>query len=335
MINVKLKEQLMDYMDSLDIPYGFVECRRFLELKLYFDLKVQKNYLTEFEDYDVENRINPFLHYNEGKSIISIGVPYLRKDEEYNDLFSKYTQGDDYHKVVSLYLHSIGDIIKNHGYDYKIFCDTNKLPERYIAYLSGVGHIGRNSLLYTEKYGSYVFLGEIITNAILCESKPFEYYENKFNYINEFKECGICKRCLYKCPNKVLFEKNFRTCISNLTQQKRLSKEECNNLNSMIFGCDVCQDNCPKNKNIDYSHIDMFKVKDFIKNISDEEILNMDNKFFFENFKGVACSWRGKKTLIRNVIIKNKKNKEFLSGINFSSEELNNYRDLFLNDIEE
>lgn len=335
MVDMKLRDELICYIDSLDIPYGFVECRKFLELKPYFDLKVKNDYLTEFEDCNIENRITPFLHYEEGKSIISIGVPYLRKDEKYNNLFSKYTQGEDYHKVVSYYLNSIGEIIRNHGYEYRIFCDTNKLPERYIAYLCGVGHIGRNSLLYTEKYGSYVFLGEIITNAYLCENKTLDYYEQKFSDIEKFEECGICKRCLYKCPNKVLFDKNFRTCISNLTQQKKLTKEECDNLNGMIFGCDVCQDNCPKNKNIEYSREEMFNVQEFMKSVYDEEILNMDNKFFLDNFKKVACSWRGKKTLIRNAIIKNKNNSKFLREIKFKSEELNNYRDLFLGDIEE
>ncbi len=335
MVDIKLKNEIIKHLDDLDIPYGFTPCRRFKELIPYFKDKFDKNYVTEFEDKDIEKRINPFLYYEEGKSIISIGVPYYRENEPYNNMFSKYTQGDDYHYIVKDYLDSICKILCEFGYEYKSFCDTNNLPERYISYLCGVGHIGRNSLIYTKKYGSYVFLGEIITNAKLIDVKEDGYYQNKFDEISLFKECGICRKCLYKCPNKVLFDKDFKTCVSNLTQQKSLSKEEINGLNSMIFGCDICQDNCPKNKNICYSNEEKFNVHEFIRDINEDQILNMDNKFFKENFKKLSCSWRGKKTLIRNAMIRYKGDKNVLGKLKFGSGDLNYYRDLFLKDFEE
>lgn len=327
----ELRKTLINYMDSLDILYGFTECRKFIELYDYLKIKSDRRYLTEFESLDIENRVNPFLYLENGETIISIAIPYYRENSSYNKMFSKYTQGEDYHKVVLSYLEKISHLIELNGYEYRLFCDTNNLPERYIAYLCGIGHIGRNSMVYTSKYGSYVFLGEIITNAKLSTTNSYGYYKRKFDDIGLFEECGICKKCLHKCPQKVLFDKNFRLCVSSLTQQKKLESHDLEGLNGMIFGCDICQDECPKNKSVEYSRVDRFDVLEFIKNISDEDIINMNNSFFKENFKKVACSWRGKKILKRNSLIKNRYNKDFLCRLSLeNNEELNNYKNLFL-----
>lgn len=333
MLDIKLREGLINLFEYLKIfHYGFTSCREFFELKSYFENKVKNLYLTEFEEKDVEKRINPFLYFENGKTIISIAIPYLHKNENYKKDISKYTQGMDYHFVVFDYLDKVCNFIKEFGYDCKYFCDTNNLPERYIAYLSGVGHIGRNSLIYTKRYGSYVFLGEIITNGILCENKPNSYYEEKFKEVLEFKKCGKCYNCIKNCPNNVLIEKNFNKCVSNLTQQKHLNLEEMKNLNGMIFGCDVCQDSCPKNKVVDYAFDERFKIQEFLKNVDDKTIINMDNKYFKENFKKLSCSWRGKNLLKRNVIIKNKEDLEFLENLNFNNVDyLNNYKNTLLN----
>ena len=332
MVNIELKNKLEEHIKSLNIEcYGFTECRKFIELEEYFKYKINNSYLTGFENTDINRRINPFLYYEEGKSIISVAIPYLREGQEYNKFFSKYTQGKDYHYVVLKYLNKIGEFLKEQGYEYKSFCDTNDLPERYISYISGVGHIGRNHLLYTKKYGSYVFLGEIITNAVLCEKLPEEYYINKSKEIPEYKQCGKCSNCIKKCPNQVLQIKNYNKCVSNLTQKKNLNDEEVNKLNGMIFGCDVCQDSCPKNKNVEYSFEEEFNVNTFLNDTSETSMVNMDNKFFKENFKLLACSWRGKNLLRRNFIIKNKLNKEFVENVDSNnSEYLEYYKKLFL-----
>lgn len=336
MVDFNLKNKIIKFIESLNIfCYGFTECRIFEELIDYFKQKRDNNYFTEFEGVNIENRINPFLYFGEGKTIISIAVPYLRENNEYREDFSKYTHGLDYHYVVKDYLNKISDFIGEHGYRCEIFCDSNNLPERYIAYLCGVGHIGRNSLIYTKKYGSYVFLGEIITNANLCENLSQDYYDIKFNEIKEFKNCGKCSNCIKKCPNNVLVEKNFNKCVSNLTQKKKLNFNEMNNLNGMIFGCDVCQDVCPKNKKIDYSFDGRFDTISFLENITDRDIIDMGNKFFKENFKKLSCSWRGKNLLKRNVIIKNKNDIDFIKGLKFENNDyLNQYKNDILGDKE-
>lgn len=332
MINLKLKHEITKFIESLGIKcFGFTKCRKFDELYDYYESKKLNKFFTEFEEEDIEKRINPFLYMENGETIISIAVPYYREGFSYNENFSKYTQGLDYHHVVGNYLKQICEFLKLNGYEGKSFCDSNNLPERYIAYLCDYGHIGRNSLFYTELYGSYVFLGEVITNAKLCDELKKEDYIRKYNDISNFKHCGKCNNCIRKCPNDVLIEKNFRKCVSNLTQQKHLDDEEINKLNGMIFGCDICQDVCPKNRNREFSFDDKFDVQELFNFIDDFTIANMDNKFFKENFKKVSCSWRGKNLLKRNVIIKNKNDIDFIENLNYLNVEyLNNYKNRIL-----
>ena len=110
-----------------------------------------------------------------GKTIISIAFPYLY-DKVYNEnaSFSKYTLGKDYHIVATQYLKKICKFIEDMGGRAMFFVDSNSLPERYIAQLSGVGFIGKNNALITEKYGSYVFLGEIITDLVVEPDKTIK-----------------------------------------------------------------------------------------------------------------------------------------------------------------
>ena len=163
-----LDRKIRNYIYSLGLDtFGAIECRKFEEIKEQLEMNKRLKLKNPFEEEDIEKRINPFLLYEDGKSIISIAFPYLypTKGEE-NPYFSKYTMGSDYHLVVKSYLNKILEYIKSFGGDGIALVDSNPLPERYLAKLCGVGFIGKNNMIITEKYGSYVFLGEIITNIV-------------------------------------------------------------------------------------------------------------------------------------------------------------------------
>ena len=130
---------------------------------------------NEFEETDIEKRINPMWYMERGKTIISIAFPYLWVENNIENGFSKYTKGLDYHRVVKKYLDKICDFIKSKGGEAISFVDSNTLPERYIAYLANIGFIGKNNMIITEKYGSYVFLGEIITDLELANEEIREF----------------------------------------------------------------------------------------------------------------------------------------------------------------
>ncbi|MEG1870736.1 MAG: DUF1730 domain-containing protein, partial [Peptostreptococcaceae bacterium] len=215
------KESIIRFISELELDaFGFTKCRRFNELEEYFVTRKKNNLFNEFEEQDIEKKINPKLLMEDGETIISIAFPYYyeQEKEEGECSFSIYTKGLDYHKVVGAYLKKICAFIKSLGGEAQGFVDSNPLPERYIASLSGVGFIGKNNTLITEKYGSYVFLGEIITNLKLQEDEPNNYH------------CMGCNLCMEKCPTSVIIDDserfNSKLCVSYLTQKKHLADSE-------------------------------------------------------------------------------------------------------------
>lgn len=289
------KSQIINFCNELGLDtIGFCNCRIFDELKAFFEERKLKGTENEFEEKDIQKRINPLLHMRNGKTIISIAFPYAYDLSDASDVyFSKYTWGKDYHTVVSDYLKKICDYIKNLGGEAIYFVDSNELPERYIAYLCGIGFIGKNNMLITEKYGSYVFLGEIITDLNLEADKPIT------------QKCGDCTLCLKACPTKAINIGGScpNICLSYITQKKHIEDSWFKKLDGRLFGCDSCQNVCPYNKGVQLSKIEEFVPYEYMKNISLEELLSIDNKTFKEKYRNTSCGWRGKNILQRNALI--------------------------------
>jgi epoxyqueuosine reductase len=291
------KNSIINFCENLGLDtVGFCECRRFEESRAFFQNRKLKALENEFEEQDIEKRINPFIHMEEGKTIISIAFPYLHNFEENSDLyFSKYTRGRDYHIVASDYLKRICTHIESLGGKAMYFVDSNPLPERYIAYLCGIGFIGKNNLIITEKYGSYVFLGEIITDLKIEPSKPIE------------QKCGDCSLCLSTCPTKSINSAGScpNICLSYITQKKQIEDSWFKKLEGRMFGCDSCQNICPYNKAIELSKIAEFTPHKHMENVTLEELIKIDNKVFKEKYAVTSCGWRGKNILQRNALINN------------------------------
>lgn len=290
------KEKIIEFAKehSLD-TIGFTQCREFEELRKWLEYRKKSGLFNEFEEPDIEKRINPRLLMEEGKTIISIAFPYYYEGLEKDNEFSIYTRGEDYHKVVSKYLKQICVFIQGLGGKAQAFVDSNPLPERFIAVLCGIGFIGRNNTLITEKYGSYVFLGEIITDLVIQEDKPI------------VKGCKECNLCMEKCPTSAIIKdsKNFNSsqCVSYLTQKKYLEDTEISLIKGKIFGCDICQNICPHNKNIVKSVLKEFEPKDYMVEINLNELIRINNGEFKDKYKNHSCGWRGKNILIRNSMI--------------------------------
>lgn len=322
------KENIINYCNSIGLDtLGFIKCREFTELREFFYKRKNLGLENEFEEKDIDKRINPFNYMSEGKTIISIAFPYLHDLDYFDNGFSVYTRGKDYHKVVKSYLGKICGYIESIGGKAIPFVDSNFLPERYIAYLARVGFVGKNNLIITEKYGSYVFLGEIITDMeIDCD-------ERDFKELSYFKECGECELCYKACPSKSInsYKKNSNICVSYLTQKKDLEDRHIKLLNGRVFGCDSCQNTCPYNEKINFSGINEFYPFDFMNKENSHELANINNRGFKESFLNTSCGWRGKNVLKRNALIKINNNNEDIKLIKTDSPYLKDYVDRLLN----
>ncbi|MEQ8156206.1 MAG: tRNA epoxyqueuosine(34) reductase QueG [Clostridiaceae bacterium] len=320
------RRKILDYCNSLGLELaGFIECRVFDELKDFYISRKSSSLENEFEEKDINKRINPKYYYEKGKTIISIAFPYLHAYEYSDNGFSVYTRGLDYHNVVTGYMEKICSFINSLGGETHYFVDSNALPERYIAYLAGIGFIGKNNMLITEKYGSFVFLGEIITDLeIECSE------ERSFEDMNKFTECGECNICYTECPTKAIKKdkKNPNICLSYITQKKQIEDKWFNLLDGRVFGCDSCQKLCPYNLKAEKSTIPEFYPLDFMNLNHGDEILEIENRQFKETLKKTSCGWRGKNVLIRNLLIrKYTKNGKVFHGSRFNSTYIKGYLD--------
>ncbi|MBE6547273.1 MAG: epoxyqueuosine reductase [Ruminococcaceae bacterium] len=223
-------------------------------------------------------------------------VPYFVNADKTN--ISAYAKSKDYHIFFSELFSEIVPQLQKEFPEYKFagFADSSPIDEVHAAALAGLGIIGKNGLLITPKYSSYVFIGELITD--------FPIQVTQKNAISFCKNCGICKAA---CPKK-----DIGICLSALTQEKGLLTEEQQNhikKYSSAWGCDICQECCPHTlaaiaNNTIYTPIDFFKT-DRTEDLSIQLVEGMSDK----EFSARAYSWRKKETVLRNLSLTESKKK--------------------------
>lgn len=295
-----MKEKIIKKLLDMGLDnHGFMKPKSLESSYAYFKERKDKGYDTTFEEREIDKKIDLTSHMSNVKTIISVAFPYYYDSYLHGKgYFSLYTLGKDYHLVVKDYLEQVANLIREAGYEAHVFCDNNGLPERYIAYTAGVGDIGRNHMLVTRTHGSYVFLGEIMTNLEL------EINNRPIDELFKYQVCGDCTNCLKACPTKILGFDMYDTnrCLSYITQNKEVTDEEMLLFKGRLFGCDTCQRVCPLNKGIKTSKIDEFKPRDYMKYPNLDDILDLSNQDF-KKYKETSSGWRGKKLLQRNAMI--------------------------------
>lgn len=302
----KLRQELIEYSRQIGIDkIGFTTAEPFLELKNRLIRQRELHYQSGFEEPDIEKRINPSLLLEEPCSIISIAIAYpakmnLRlqsKKGERRGIFCRASWGLDYHHILRDRLKKLEEFIMSRHPDARLksMVDTGELSDRAVAERAGIGWSGKNCAIITPEFGSYVYLGEMITNIPFEPDQPIE------------DQCGSCTKCLEACPTGALVQGgqiNAQRCIGFLTQTKGFLPEEFRDkIGNRIYGCDSCQTACPLNKGKDYhQHPEMDTHPDSNKPLL-APILHMSNREFKEKFGHLAGSWRGKKPIQRNAII--------------------------------
>src|SRR5699024_207975 len=301
-----LKQEIKDYSKEIGIDkLGFASADVFTELKERLIQQEELQYASGFEKGTVEERTEPERLFNGAKSIISVAIAYpsripnppKSKKGERRGIFCRASWGEDYHHVLRRRLQKLADFIqeKSAAFDYKIMVDTGELNDAAVAERAGVGFPGKNTLLITQEYGSWVYLGEMITNLPFVPDSPVE------------DSCGDCRICLDACPTGALVQAgqlNSSKCLAFLTQTKDdLPEEIIPKIGTRVYGCDTCQAVCPRNKGIDFHLHEELEPEPEVAKPLLKPMLRMSNREFKEKFGHVAGAWRGKKPLQRNSII--------------------------------
>jgi len=319
-----LNQYILDKSKQLNIDIcGFTDSSPLYNLREYLIYREENNIMTEFEEKDIMKRIDPKLTLPSCKSIIVIGISYnVDYQQEAKELptsenhlvtppkgyLSRASWGIDYHLVLREKMQElILEIQKVKDFNYRYFVDTGPLVERELAKRAGIGYYGKNCSIINDEYGSFIFIGYILTDLDLDYS---EGIKNK---------CGDCNLCIEACPTGALegaYKFNPKKCISYLTQTKEnIPLELRKKMGSKIYGCDTCQLVCPKNKGIKKTNHKEFSPEITSGYINIEELLEISNKEFKRKYGSMAGAWRGKNILRRNGIITlgNMRRKEYLN----------------------
>lgn len=284
----KLGIEMIGITNNVDYSY----------LKEFLISRKKNNQNCEFEEQNINIRLNAKNLFPECRSIIAIGVPYAEgykiSSSLDKGLLSVSSHGDDYHRKVNFLLNKLADELSQYvDYKYVACVDTTFLIDKEICKSAGIGSYGKNSLLINEKKGSFINLGYLLTDI-----------ETEGDATKKTDICGNCNICVNSCPNNAIFENggiNPKKCVSYLTQTKNyIPLEYRENMGRQIYGCDICQVVCPKNKlilnksvNNDYS--------DLIVDL--DEFFAISNKEFSNKYGHMAGSWRGRNIWKRNALI--------------------------------
>lgn len=227
-------------------------------------------------------------------SVLVAAFPYFTGETAGN--LSVYARGRDYHTVLRRRLDTVCNLLQREYPECSFFsaADSSPLPEREAAWLSGLGLRGKNGLFILPPYGSYVFLGTILTNAAL-----------DLPSVQPAPDCMNCGKCLAACPTRAL-DDGMAGCLSDLTQKKGgLSVSEAALLKAhpYIWGCDICQNVCPYNQSPKIAPLPEFE-EDYLADLTGEMLEGLTNRTFAEKFGHRAFAWRGPAVLRRNLNFK-------------------------------
>ena len=236
------------------------------------------------------------------RSIVCVGKVYqtpwpysTRFSDPERAWISRYAWGSDYHDEMRCGLERLAALVRESAgadVESKICVDTAPLLERSYARLAGLGWIGKNTCLISQRLGSWIFLGELLLSIPLEPDSPPP------------DRCGTCTRCIDACPTGAIPEPytlDSRRCISYFTIELRGAWPEAAReaAGAHVFGCDICQDVCPWNRRAAVTDDLAFSPRHFAPPL--EELAGLSREQFREMFRGTPVTRAGYSGFLRNV----------------------------------
>ncbi len=247
-----------------------------------------------------EKRVDPTKLVPGAKSVISLLFNYYPHQElpsEDNYKIARYAYGKDYHNFIKKKLKKLLTELKEKVGDIngRAFVDSAPVLERDWAKRSGLGWIGKNTLLLNKNRGSYFFLAELITDLELDYDSPVKDH------------CGTCTRCIDACPTDAILDNGYildaSKCISYLTIELKnnIPPAYKNDMQDWIFGCDICQEVCPWNRFSKPHNEDRLHPTDELKKMRKSDWKEITEDLFDSLFTGTAVKRTKYKGLKRNI----------------------------------
>jgi epoxyqueuosine reductase len=251
-----------------------------------------------------ERRSDPATLWPDVRSVIMLGLNYGPDGDPLASLarrdrgtISVYARSRDYHDVIKGKLKELaGAFAAAAGAEVKVFVDTAPLMEKPLAEAAGLGWQGRHTVLVSRDFGSWLFLGAILTKADLPADEA------------ERDHCGSCRRCLDICPTDAFpapYQLDSRRCISYLTIEHKgpIPRELRPGMGNRIFGCDDCLAVCPWNKFASAGREERLRQRDEFDAPPLADLARLDEAAFRQRFAGTPVKRTGRDRFLRNVAI--------------------------------
>ncbi|KKC34485.1 tRNA epoxyqueuosine(34) reductase QueG [Devosia psychrophila] len=251
-----------------------------------------------------ERRGSPNGMWPEARSVILLGINYGPESDPLAILgerslgtISVYARNRDYHEIIKGKLKDMASLLaRRSGAEVKVFVDTAPLMEKPLAEAAGLGWQGKHSVLVSREFGSWLFLGAILTSAELPADSPHQ------------ESCGTCTRCLDICPTNAFpapFRLDARRCLAYLTVEHKgpIPLEFRAPMGNRIYGCDDCLAVCPWNKFASISREAKLRARPEFERPQLADLVQLDDDAFRSLFAGSPIKRIGQARFLRNVLI--------------------------------
>ena len=303
-----LEQTIKDYGQSLGFDIvGIATAEPFLRDERAAIDRIRDGMMGELPWY-TEERVrlatHPELLLSEARSIISLAMSYLTGEPKTNSAgptgkVARYAWGDDYHNVIKGRLKTFVDGLPDRvgrPVRSRIFVDDGPMNDRAAAERAGVGWFGKNTNILTSGYGSWVLLGQVITDLDLKPDTPLA------------KNCGNCVSCIDACPTGAIvapYVIDSNRCISYLTIEHRgpIPRKLRPLMGDWVFGCDICQDVCPVNRDLPQGLEPAFRQRHDFGAPALLPLLELTDESFRERFRNSPIKRAKRVGLQRNVCV--------------------------------